>query len=71
VPKRCKQEIAQIGPAHGRAVSEQHTKVNADGTVVNFVAHVGWLIWGGREVVVERVELFGRPAILISRKVAR
>jgi hypothetical protein len=29
------------------------------------------LIWGGREVVMEGVELFGRQAILISRKVAR
>jgi len=42
------------------AQCRQHTKVNADGTVVNFVAHVGWLIWGGREVVMEGVELFGR-----------
>ena len=59
MPNRCKQDIAQIGPAHGRALSEQHTKVNADGTVVNFVAHVGWLIWGGREVVVEESNFSG------------
>ena len=41
-----------------RAGAAQHTKVNADGTVVNFVAHIGWLVWGGREVRMEEVELF-------------
>lgn len=46
-----------------RAGAAQHTKVNADGTVVNFVAHIGWLIWGGREVRMEEVELFRRAQI--------
>ena len=45
-----------------RAGAAQHTKVNADGTVVNFVAHIGWLVWGGREVRMEEVELFAGSA---------
>jgi len=43
-----------------RASAAQHTKVNADGTVVNFVAHIVWLVWGGREVRMEEIELFSQ-----------